>query len=175
MKLLFENWRRYLVEEKPKLNPQQIKQLQDFMKSIAILAQAAEDSDGEAVQEAGGAVRPARARRRKKKRNRQRTTQIKKIAGLTGVKLANFSPEQHKLYNDAKIKYNQQREAQTAQELTNIRMGNLLDNAKVKSIIAKGGRPLELAIMAATAAGGCPGEISLNCIANALLMQAQGA
>tara|TARA_R100000008_G_C3548673_1_gene149063 strand:- start:92 stop:616 length:525 start_codon:yes stop_codon:yes gene_type:complete len=172
MKLLIENWREYLAEEKPKLNPQQIKQLQDFMKSIVALTIAAEDAGEEDVKE-GSAVRKGRMARR---RRRQRTKEIKNAAGLAGVKIANFTPEQRKLYDDAKAVFKKQDDEWTDLTIHKIRHGNLLDNPLVKHLVAKGGRPLEIALLGAAAITGCSGsEISLDCIANSLMMSAQGA
>jgi len=171
MKLLLENWREYLAEEKPKLNPQQIKQLQDFLKSIVALTIAAEDAGEENVKE--GAGRKARAMRRSR---RARTKEIKKFAGLAGVKIANFTPEQRKLYDDAKAVFKKQDDEWTDLTIHKIRHGNLLDNPLVNHLVAKGGRPLEIALLGAAAITGCSGsEISLDCIANSLMMSAQGA
>jgi len=188
MKLIMEHWRKYLTEAEARpavLDKTQIKALQDFVKSISALAMAAEASAdekevpnpspsqdveqvaaavGQGIEE-GSAVRKGRLA--KKSRQRQTAT-IKKMAGLSGVKLTNFTPEQRQLYDEAKEQLKSQQEGAEMAFLSQLTQGDLMEIPILKQLIGDAAPALKLAI-AALLQDTCAVEgLSLYCIASAL-------
>ena len=156
MKLLFENWRQYLAEQTTP-TPVQIELVKDFLKSIALIAQASEDA-GEEIVEA-----KAMGRNLRRKAQQRWTKQIKEMAGLVGVKLKDFTPEQRILFDDAKRQFKEQAEATELAMLNTIANGDLANVSFIRNIINKGGAPLRIAL-AAVVGPECVDNLSLRCI-----------
>lgn len=165
MKLLLENWRKYLKEEEGALDVQDTAALQKFVGNILAVLQAAEDS-AEALEEA----RPG-AKRRQSKINSRRIRRIKQDAGLTGIKRKDFTPEQEDLYKRTE----QNRELAAAvgdkENLQTLAYGNMLELPLIKDLVRLGGAPLRGAL-AAVGCGG--GVVNLTCLASIFLQQSQG-
>ena len=158
--------------------PEQLKLVQDFLKSIAVIADASEDAGIEKQEdfeqqlaEAPGSK--ARRRQRRLKRQRQEYTQkIKDHAGLAGIKLKDFTPEQRALYDETKALFRQEKEQSEFEVLNTLTNGNLLDVPLVKNIVDQGGTPLKVALT--LVAGECAADITLTCLTQQLMQQAQG-
>ena len=165
MKLILENWRKYLKEEEGTLDAQDTAALRKFVGNILAVLQAAEDS-AEALEEA----RPG-AKRRQSKINSRRIRKIKQDAGLTGIKRKDFTPEQKELYRRTQ----QNRELAAAvgdkEQLTTLAYGNMLELPLIRGLASLGGAPLRGAL-AAVGCGG--GVVNLTCLTNILFQQSQG-
>ncbi len=198
MKRLIENWNKFLDEaelggdatEEPtaagEVTPptdQQIGAVEELLKTIMALADAVEDADTETqetAQEIGdqlGEGSAARKGRMQRKARQQRIRKIKELAGLTDVKLKDFTPEQRQLYDEAKAEIKQMEDAAEFNFVNTLANGNLLNIPVIKNTIDKGGTPLRLALTAVLAAGGasaCVDELSLTCLTTALAGAGQG-
>tara|TARA_R110002020_G_scaffold12402_1_gene45442 strand:+ start:8327 stop:8923 length:597 start_codon:yes stop_codon:yes gene_type:complete len=198
MKQIVENWNKFLDEaelggdatEEPtaagEVTPptdQQIGAVEELLKTIIALADAVEDADTETqetAQEIGDQLGEGAGRRNRmaRKARQQRTRKIKELAGLTDVKLKDFTPEQRQLYDEAKAEIKQMEDAAEFNFVNTLANGNLLNIPVIKNTIDKGGAPLRLAITAVLAAGGasaCVDELSLTCLTTALAGAGQGS
>ena len=198
MKTIIENWNKFLNEaelgddgakgptpagEVPAPTKDQVEAVEDLLKTIVALADAADDADEEAQEtavqigdslEEGSAARKARMQR---KARRRRTKKIKDMAGLVGVKLKDFTPEQRQLYDTAKQELKQMEDAAEFNFVNTLANGNVLDIPIIKKTIDKGGTPMKMAITAVLAAGGasqCVDELTLTCLAQSLSAASQG-
>jgi hypothetical protein len=197
MHLIMENWNKFLDEAElddsgteettatgAKEDPteEQIEAVRDLVKTIAVLADAVEDTDTEAeeaAEEIGdqleeGAGRKARMAR---KSRQHRTKQIKKMAGLSGVKMKDFTSDQQQLYADAKKEIKKMDEVAEFNFINTLMSGNVLEVPAIKQVIDKGGTPLKLAITAVLGAAGasaCVDELTLMCLAQSLADAPQG-
>ena len=148
MKLLFENWRKYLNEEEPpkevgKPTPAQADLVRDFIKKLAVIAQASDDLAGELEE---GTTSAGRAAKRGRSRRRQHTKLIKDRAGLVGVKLADFTPEQKQLYDQTKKSLRTApAEAQHA-FLATLAGGNMLKLPMIRHMLRGKNNPLRIAL-----------------------------
>ena len=198
MKILIENWNKFLDEaelggdatEEPtaagEVTPptdQQIGAVEELLKTIVALADAVEDADTETqetAQEIGdqlGEGSAARKGRMQRKARQQRTRKIKELAGLTDVKLKDFTPEQRQLYDEAKAEIKQMDDAAEFNFVNTLANGNLLDIPIIKKTIDKGGPRVKMAITAVLAAGGasqCVGELTVMCLTQSLSAASQG-
>tara|TARA_Y100000296_G_C5032766_1_gene185711 strand:- start:99 stop:602 length:504 start_codon:yes stop_codon:yes gene_type:complete len=154
MKLLLENWRKYLKEEDD-LNAQAA-ELQKFVGNILAVLQAVEDS-AEALEEA----RPG-SKARSSKINSQRIRRIKQDAGLTGIKRKDFTPEQEEVYE--RTQQNRELAAQMGDkdQLKTLAYGNMLKLPIIRDLVRLGGHPLKVAL--ATVSGCEQGTLNLTCI-----------
>ena len=165
MKLLFENWREYLKEgDDTEPTQEQVELVKDFLKSIALIAQASEDA--EEVTEG----RSSRRRAHKKRLKRERIEKIKEMAGLVGIKIKDFTPEQNRLYFDAKKQFEVQKEAEEFAALNTLANGDITNVSFVRDIINKGGTPLKVALAAVVGAE-CVDNLSLKCVAMGIATQ----
>ena len=173
MKLLLENWRKYLDEAEPPgerveaqpSEPENVKLVQDFLKNLLVLTQAAEDSADEELEE--GAARRGRMAR---KSRQYQTKQIKQRAGIAGVKITNFTAEQRQLYDTAKIELRKVEEDAEQMFVQTLAGGDLTRLPLVQNIVQLGGDRLKDAL-----ADACPtGTLNMTCIMYYLLQQIQG-
>ena len=163
MKQLFENWRGY-VNEQQAPTPQQKEEVEDFIKHIAAVL------DGiQAGQEEGA---PVEERRRKspaehiRRNNIQHTKRIKKEAGLEGIKIKDFTPEQLQAFESAKEAVKLQDDAHNAALKTTLAHGNILELPIIKQIYKAGGNFLKAAL-GAVIGPECVDNLSVTCIAAA--------
>jgi hypothetical protein len=189
MKLIMENWKNHLAEEElssPEVDDEQKKALEEFFKSIMAISLGA-DAGGDAPIEPTDAptaeteetleeAAAAKQARKRKKARQARTRQWKEMAGLTGVKIDNFTPEQMQLYQQAKEEFAEKEQQQVDQAIFTVQHtianGNLLEVPGVKQIVQSGGTPLKVALTAVM--GACANEVTLTCLTNWLAGQAQG-
>ena len=198
MHLIMENWSAYVAEaeiggtapaaatttgdgapdttEEP--TAEQIKLVQDFIKSIAVLADASNDAGEEQEEELAQQLHEvpgSKSRRRKKRLKRQRQEYVQKIkerAGVAGIKMKDFTPEQRKLYDEAKELFKQEAEQSEFEAMNTIANGDLLDVPLIKKIVDKGGTPLKAALT--LVAGECASNLTLTCLTNQLAAQGTG-
>jgi len=167
MKLLLENWREYLDEAEvdgPEEDKENVGLVQDFLKKLLVITQAAEDSADEALEE--GAGRKARMARRSRQ---ERTKQIKQRAGVVGVKIANFTAAERQLYDIAKEEMAKADEAALFVFVKTLAAGDLTKLPLIRNLIQLGGERLRGAL-----AGACPtGALNMTCIMWYLNKQAQ--
>jgi hypothetical protein len=174
MKLILENWRKYLDEvdaaggSLPSAeDPESAKLVQNFLKDLLVITQAAEDSANEEELEEGSAVRAGRMAR---KSRQYQTKQIKQRAGLAGVKIANFTAEQRQLYDTAKQEFLKAQDNAEQVFVQTLAVGDLTNLPLVRNIIQLGGPRLKQAL-----ADACPtGALNMTCIMHYLNQQAQG-
>ena len=170
MKLVLENWRKFVKEADnnpipTKLPSKDKKKVEDVIKKLIALQQGFEA----AASSAQGEVEESRRSRSRKKERIQRTKEIKKMAGLSGIKLANFTPEQRQIYNQAKLAFKQkEREEQEVMASTlahNLSYGDLLKIPAAKKILDILPAGVKTALLAA-AGDNClqSGGITLTCL-----------
>jgi hypothetical protein len=172
VKLLLENWHKYLNETPtasggslPSSEPEDVELVQNFLEDLLVITQAAEDSADEELEE--GAARRGRMARKSRK---ERTKQIKRNAGLTGVKITNFTAEQRQLYDTAKQELRKAEDAAEQMFVQTLAGGDLLTLPLVRNLIQAGPPRLKQALKAA-----CPtGSLNMTCIVYFLNQQAQG-
>ena len=90
------------------------------------------------------------------------------MAGLSGVKMKDFTSDQQQLYADAKKEIKKMDDEAEFNFLNTLNNGNILEVPAIKKAIDKGGTPLKLAITAVLAAGGaaaCVDNLTLMCLA----------
>ena len=170
MKLILENWRKFVKETDndsvpPQLPPEDKKKVEDVIKQLIALQQGVES----AASGAEGEVEESRRSRSRKKEAIQRTKEIKALAGLSGIKLADFTPEQREIYNQAKLSFREkEKEEQEIMASTiahNLTYGDLLKNPMAKKILDK--LPsATTAVLLAQAGEYCfqEGQITLMCL-----------
>ena len=178
MKLIMENWRKYLAEtpQSPTVSDEaQKKALQDFITAVAALgltasAVAAEEEnvalqmqETDQIEEA----RPGAKSRARRKRNQMRT-RIKKLAGLAGVSMAEIAGDANNSvkYADAQRKMREQ--PHLADQITvEVGTGDLLKVPGISHLVKLGGMPLRVAL-AGLLGDACAAEgLTLHCLASA--------
>ncbi len=168
MKLLLENWREYLDEaevDDQGSDKENVELVQDFLKNLLVLTQAAEDSADEALEEGAG-----RKARMAKRSAREQTKQIKQRAGLVGVKIANFTAAERQLYDIAKQEMAKADEAAQFNFVRTLAAGDLTKLPLVRNLVQLGGDRLKDAL-----AGACPtGALNMTCLMYYLNQQSQG-
>jgi|10_taG_2_1085330.scaffolds.fasta_scaffold49256_3 hypothetical protein len=184
MKLILESWRKYINETETSsttATSEQVELVRDFLKKIAIIAQAAADAEeelGEAsIRLHAGARRGRRATvgRRQQRHRRaiiQRTKYIKQLAGLTGTRKEDFTSDEERIYLDAKKKIEEMEDAHTFTMINTLANGNLANVSWIQKILNKGGAPLKFAL-SAVLTGECIDDFSLNCLSTEWLQAAQ--
>ena len=156
-----ENWRGYLNEE----SDDDLTLVQDFIKSLMVIVDAADDADKtQGLKETG-----QRFNRRRKK---DLIKKIKQRSGLSGIKMEDFTQEQKNLYKDTKRELQHEEAVATFKIFDTIANGDILKIPLVKNLAAKGGQPLKFAI-AAIAGEECSENLSLNCLTSAVYRQMQ--
>ena len=197
MKTLIENWNKFLDEvelgddgtkgpppagEVPAPTKDQVETVEDLLKTIVALADAADDADEEAqetAKEIGDQLGEGAGRKNRmaRKARQQRTKRVKEMAGLAGVKLKDFTPEQRQLYDAAKQELKQMEDAAEFNFVNTLANGNVLDIPIIKKTIDKGGPRVKMAITAVLAAGGasqCVDELTVMCLTQSLSAASQG-
>lgn len=164
-----ENWKKFLKEaEGTTLSPIEKGQAEDVIKQLIALQlgteAAADASQEEEIDEGNPALRRAR-----KKSRIKRTKEIKRMAGLSGIKLADFTPEQKQIYAQAKATYKANRqEDQDMMNTTiahNLSQGDLLKHPLAKKILDKLPDVVKTALLAAAGdACAMDGAITLTCL-----------
>ena len=176
MKTIMENWNRFLKETDEKdalgvLSSVQKGQAEDVIKQLIALqlgteaaAAAGGEGEGEEIDEG-----KATMRRRRKQERRERTKEIKKMAGLSGIKLTDFTPDQKGVYAQAKAafkaKEQEDQEIMAATAAHNLSQGDLLKNPLAKKILDKLPDVVKSALLVA-AGDSCAidGAITLTCL-----------
>ena len=199
MKLIMENWNKFLVEaelggdgdlkkptttgEVPAPTEDQVEAVEDLLKTIVALASAVEDADEEikeTAKEIGNSLGEGSARRMGRAASRDHNQKIKKIkdmAGLAGIKIEDFTPEERQLYDQAKQEVKNMEDAWGFNFINTLVNGNLLDIPIIKKLVDIGGSPLKTAITAVLAVAGasqCMDELTLACLTNSLHSAGQG-
>ena len=169
MKLIMENWKKFLKEaESATLSPVEKEQAEDVIKQLIALQlgteAAADVSQEEEIDEGKASMR-----RRRTKERRERTKEIKRMAGLSGIKLADFTPEQKQVYAQAKAalkaKEQEDQDVMAATVAHNLSQGDLLRHPIAKKILDKLPGAVKTALLIA-AGDNCAqdGAITLTCL-----------
>jgi hypothetical protein len=165
MKLILENWRGYLREEvsiPPESGDDAREIIRKFLEELVILAKAAEDAaaEDESVVGEGSSYRKGRMDRAAQ---RAHTARIKEKAGLAGIKLKDFTPEQRQLYDGAKAEIKKLDDDAPLVVANTIANGNVLELALVKRLVDLGGAPLKAALTLLSPE--CVDNLTLRCLA----------
>jgi hypothetical protein len=159
-----------LDEESPKPSDEEIQKAKDLLKDLLVVVAAT--TAPEVNEGRGGFVR------RQRKRTRAKTTkEIKKIAGLTGISLKDFTPEQRVLFDQAKKELTAKNQNEKDQFYFQAFNGNALDIPIVKQQLDKGGQPLKLALTSLFSAAGmadCIDNLNVRCLLLSLNKMSQG-
>ena len=172
-----ENWKKFLNESDYSSTPAQLstkdkKQAEEAIKQLIALQlgadAAAADADSELAERQGEIEETRRSRSRRKERI-QRTKEIKKLAGLNGIKLTDFTPEQNELYKQTKLsltrKEKEEQDVMASTVAHNLSKGDLLQNPIAKKILDKLPDIVKTGLLAA-AGDDClqSGAITLTCL-----------
>ena len=174
MKLVMENWRKFVKETDndsvpTQLPPEDKKKVEDVIKQLIALQQgveaAADASQEEEIDEGNPKLRQARRKNRIK-----RQKEIKRMAGLSGIHLRDFTPEQKQIYAQAKADY-EAKYIQGKMDLIsntvahNLTYGDLLKNPIAKKILDKLPEAVKTTLLA-QAGENClqSGAITLTCL-----------
>jgi hydroxypyruvate isomerase len=163
VKLLLENWRKYLKEEDVREDAEDLNLLQGLINDIFVVVQAAEDSAG-ALEEA----RPG-SKARRRKRASQYIRKIKREAGLVGIAKRDFTSEQVELYKKTTEVVARTAEVDNIDFLTTLAYGDILKLPLIRQLVEAGGPRLKGALAAVMPE--CAEGLSLTCLSRFLVGQ----
>jgi len=156
MKLIIENWRGYLQEE----DKNNVVLLKDFVKSLAIIAQASDDAETELEERRTGAG----GRKRESARRAKTAKIVKQRAGLAGIKMKDFTPEQRRLYDLAKKEFEMANEAEDIAAMNTLAHGDILELPIVKQLVNTFPSGFKSFLTSLATQGACQGAITLTCL-----------
>ena len=158
-------------EPEKALTGQEVALLNNFIKSLAVIAQASEDAGSE-LEEVGSR---SRGRQRAAKRKRQEfTKKIKQKAGLAGIKMKDFTPQQRQLYDAAKQDFKETEEAKEMAVMDTLAHGDILNLPIVKQLVNTFPPGFKDTLITIATKGDCQGEVTLTCLTQMLYGDAQG-
>ena len=173
MKTIMESWKKFIDESSitstaGQLSEKDKKQAEEVIKQLIALQLGTEAAAGVNPE---GDIEEGKAsmRRRNKKERVQRTKKIKRLAGLNGIKLADFTPEQDELFKQAKMSFREKEAEAQAVMAANVAhtlaAGDLLKHPVAKKILDKLPAAAKTALLAA-AGDNCiqSGAITLTCL-----------